>query len=108
MHDQLPIACSLSADDLGARRAEIASLGREALRSAETAGARSVLRFRRDDGVRERIESFVSSESRCCPFFDFSLRDEDDTIVLEVRAPADAAPVIAELAAAFEERAVEE
>jgi hypothetical protein len=102
MPDHLPIACSLSAGELPARRAEMASLGRDALTSAETAGPRSVLRFRAEDGVRDRLESFVAAESECCPFFDLALHDEPGAVVLTVQAPEDAEPVLAELVAAFE------
>jgi hypothetical protein len=43
----------------------------------------------------------VAAEERCCSFLDLEVRDEADALVLVIGGPAEAAPVAAQLAAAF-------
>jgi len=95
----LPIACSLGAADLSQRLAEIGALGRDALVGSEIAPGRAVLRF--SGGVHDRVAAIAVAEAQCCPFLELRVTDEPDAVVLEIRAPADAQPVLEELAAAF-------
>jgi hypothetical protein len=98
---ELPIACSLSATDLERRQTELAELGRETLvhvRRGE--GVAMVLRFARDRDTRKRLERVVAAEAECCAFLDLRIAD-DEGLELTIDGPADAAPVIDELAAAF-------
>jgi hypothetical protein len=99
MKSHTPIACLLSATDLSARLAEMNRLGRDALLSVD--GARA-LRFRADTETRARLEAIVAAEAECCPFLDMDLREEDGALVLEIRAPQEAEPVVADLVSAFE------
>lgn len=102
MNDESPpIACSLGADDLRRRLAEIAALGNECLRGRTTEGDAQVLRFHPDPSTRRRLEQIVAAESECCAFLDLDLRQEGDELVLTISAPADAALVAADLAQAF-------
>jgi hypothetical protein len=101
MPDEHPIACSLSAGELSTRLDEIAAVGHDALDSVRTTGARSVLRFRPEQGVRGRLESIVAAEAECCAFLSLGLRDEAGALVLTIEAPAEAEPVVAEMVAAF-------
>lgn len=58
-----------------------------------------------DDGVRESLPvdrlpeaaTLAAAEQACCPFFDFRLHLDGDLIHLEVRAPAEAGVLLAEL-----------
>jgi hypothetical protein len=99
MAEELPIVCSLGADDLAARLDLIAAIGAESLISRDAEGDTQLLRFRRDDGVRRALEGIVAAEARCCSFLEMEIREEDGALVID--APADAAPVAAALAAAF-------
>jgi hypothetical protein len=99
MDSNKPIACTLSAADLSARVAEMNRLGRDALLSVDGAGT---LRFRADTETRARLEAIVAAETECCPFLDFDLREEGGALVLELRAPQGAEPVVADLVSAFE------
>ncbi len=101
MAQELPIACSLGADDLAARLETIAAIGAESLISRDTEGDTQLLRFRREEGVRRSLEAIVAAEARCCSFLEMEIRDEAGALVLVIDAPAEAAPVAAELAAAF-------
>jgi hypothetical protein len=56
MPQELPIACSLGADDLVARLDLIAAIGTESLLSRDTEGDTQLLRFRRDEDVRRSPE----------------------------------------------------
>jgi hypothetical protein len=52
MTQELPIACSLGADDLTARLELIAAIGAAHLIARDTEGDTQLLRFRPDAGVR--------------------------------------------------------
>jgi hypothetical protein len=101
MPQELPIVCSLGADDLTARLELIADLGAAHLLSRDTEGDTQLLRFSRDDDVRHALEDLVAAEARCCAFLHLQIREEPEALVLLIDAPADAAPIAAELAAAF-------
>ena len=98
---ELPIACSLSANEFPIREAEIAELGRAALIDAHQDGVHAELRFAAGDGVRERVEAFVAAESACCTFLTMRIADEPDAVRLMIDAPADAEVVLGELVEAF-------
>jgi hypothetical protein len=96
-----PIACTLSAAEMPARRAEMAALARE-LVSADAQPARGVLRFRAGPRTRERAAAFVEAEGRCCPFLRMELRDDDPGVLtLTVEGPPGSEPVVGELLAAL-------
>jgi hypothetical protein len=66
MPQDLPVVCSLGADDLERRLAAIAELGAESLIDRRQDGGRHLLRFRSD--ARERLEDIVRAEAECCAF----------------------------------------
>jgi hypothetical protein len=104
MTDPLPIACTLAPDELPERLAEIRAVSREALCDKAVAGTRAVLSFDPAPGVRERLAAIVAAEARCCAFLAMTLAEGAGGIALTIDAPPDAAPVLAELVAAFEIR----
>ena len=93
-----PIACSLSADELPKRLAEINAIGREALLGATPGGA---LRFRADEPTRARLEAIIAAESQCCSFLRFELAEQSGELVLSVGAPEGAEPIAEDLVNAF-------
>jgi MerR family transcriptional regulator, copper efflux regulator len=101
MAQELPIACTLSGPDLRERLAEIREVGRGALLEAAGESGRRVLRFRRSDGVAERLARIVEAESQCCAFLDLRLDASDGLISLTIEGPEGAEPVVDELAGAF-------
>ena len=101
MPTDVPIACTLTAADMDKRRAELGALGAAALVAVEHHGERAVLRFRPSPGIRERLAAVVAAEAECCPFFDIALGNEEDLVLLTVRAPAGAEALLADLVAAF-------
>ncbi len=100
MSEPLPIACTLSAPDLG-------RVARSCGRSAPTG---FWTRPRRRSGgaplparssVRERVEAIVAAEAECCAFLDFRVEHGDEATVLTISAPNGGAEVVHELAAAL-------
>lgn len=102
MTTPLPIACTLTADELPARLDEIRDLSRHALRAKTTTGTYAVLSFDPAPGVRDRLAAVVAAESKCCAFLTMQLADEPDAITLTIDAPADAELVLEELLTSFE------
>lgn len=98
MTKDTPIACSLSADELPERLAEMSAIGRDALLGVTQEGA---LRFRADQPTRQRLESIVAAESQCCSFLAFELVEVSGELVLTVTAPAGAEPIAQDLVNAF-------
>ena len=101
MTPDTPIACSLDADELRQRLAEMSAIGNEALRHVRSSPRQAVLRFTADDETRVRLEAIVAAEARCCAFMDFELGDEADAIVMTISAPEGAELVLDDLVAAF-------
>jgi hypothetical protein len=90
-----PVACLLSGPELEQRLAEIAAAGRDAVRVGDE------LHFPADAATRERLETIIAAESRCCAFLSFDLRESGDELVLGIGASAEAEPIAAELRDAF-------
>jgi hypothetical protein len=98
MTTDTPIACSLSADELPARLAEVRAVGKDALLAVTPEGS---LHFRADDTTRERLEAIIAAESQCCSFLRFELAEESGALVLSVAAPEGAEPLAQDLVDAF-------
>ena len=101
MADSPPLACTLSASDLTRRLGDIRAFGDKALISSESAGREAVLRFRRGPGTLAALTGIVAAERECCAFLALNLDEQPDGVVLTIRAPQGAEPVMQELVAAF-------
>jgi hypothetical protein len=102
MTTPLPIACTLTGNELPARLAEIRALSRQALRAKTSTGTHAVLSFEPAPGVRDRLAAIVAAESKCCAFLTMDLADQPEAITLAIDAPADAELVLEELLSSFE------
>jgi hypothetical protein len=102
MPKDLPVVCSLGAGDLEQRLAAIAEVGAESLIDHREDSGRHLLRFRRDDRTRERLEGIVAAEAECCAFLDLSLADDGEHQILSVAAPEAGQPTADGFAMAFE------
>lgn len=96
-----PIACSLSAADYRERLDEIAEVGRSSLIDVEERPHEGVLRFRNSPSALDRLREIVSKEAACCAFLSLALRASDSEVVLTVRGPAGARPVVSDLIRSF-------
>jgi hypothetical protein len=92
------IACSLGADELPERLAQMRAIGEDSLLSVSLEGP---LRFRSDQVTRSRLEEIIAAESACCSFLDFELREHDAELVLTVSAPEGAEPLALDIVDAF-------
>jgi hypothetical protein len=101
MTEALPIACSLGADDLEQRLADIAAVGDSRLVGREFDDGTHLLRFRPGAATRRRLEGIVAAEADCCSFLDLALEDRGTELVLKIAAPEDGQLIADQLAAAF-------
>jgi hypothetical protein len=85
----MTIACSLTPDQLPARRRALADLD---VVSARVTGRVAV----RNEAA---LAAFVRAERECCPFFDLRVTVEDDLFVLTIEGPPDAEPLVMQLVA---------
>lgn len=85
MPSELPIACTLSPEQLPDRVAEMTGLGRVSLIDAKRHSGRAVLRFR--PAAREQLAALVAAEAECCAFLTLDLCDEAEAVVLTVEGP---------------------
>jgi hypothetical protein len=94
------IACTLTEDEMPARRAEMAAIARD-LAGADVQRSHAVLRFGAAGATRERVAAFVAAESHCCAFLRMELREEPEALTLTIDGPAGSEPVVSELVAAL-------
>jgi hypothetical protein len=100
-----PIACSLSAADYRERLAAISEVGSSSLIAVQEGPRETVMRFRHSSETRDGLRTIVAQEAECCAFLDVSLRALEDELVLTLRAPEEARPIVDDLIRSF--RAVE-
>jgi len=96
---QLPIACTLGADELAERTARWRDLADRALIAAEPTPTGARQRYRATDGVESELRELVALERECCAFLGLRLEVRDDEVILEVSGPPEAEEIIAAFAA---------
>jgi len=80
----------------------MAALGRDSLIGVESRAGRAVLRFRRDNETRRRLDELVAAESVCCSFLDLVVTERPGRLELAIGAPEGRErEVIAAIVAAF-------
>lgn len=80
-----PIACTLNAQDMGRRLAEIQRLTREHLRSHRVEGR--TLRLAYAASAATELTRIVDLERVCCPFLEFDIGASADGVELSITAP---------------------
>lgn len=90
---QAPVACSLSADG----RQERARAWRELVAGADREQIHGGMRLTLPVGRAGSAAELAAAEQECCPFLDFRLLLDGPVVHLEVRAPAEAADLVADL-----------
>jgi hypothetical protein len=93
MTDQ-PIACALDHTQAAARHDAISRLWADALIASEWTRAGMRARLRDTPHIERRARELIEAESRCCPFLAFDLARDDGELLLEIKGPVDARPVI--------------
>lgn len=92
-----PIACTLSSQQYEKRLAELAALADDALLSRAPIEGGERLVFAPGADNERRVRAAVAAEAACCAFLRMDLRAEPGALILDVTAPAEAGPIIAEL-----------
>ena len=87
--EPMPIACTLTLDEMGPRLARIRQLTRDHLRSHRLDG--STLDLFYDPMAAAELTQIVELERQCCAFLHFSLVAQDSQIRLQISAPSDQA-----------------
>ena len=87
------VACSLAPGDVPGR----AAAWREAISGATATGIPGGMRLTLPAGRAAAVAGLAAAEQDCCRFLDFRLHLDGPVLHLEVRAPSDAADVLAAL-----------
>jgi MerR family transcriptional regulator, copper efflux regulator len=92
----IPIACTLEPDAMRDRLADWNIVRRQVRARSRTADGGLRIEFGGDVDVGD-LARLVAAEQHCCPFFSFDLTVDYRGTGLEIRAPEDAADLVAEL-----------
>lgn len=84
-----PVACTLSAGELGDRRAEWAGLAPAVVDRAWTHGGFRI-RFAREGSVGDVLRVLAAAEGKCCGWASWAVTDEGDHCLLDVTGPLEA------------------
>ena len=94
--DAPPVACTLEQGDLPQRLTDWQTVLSHALDRGVIDG--NGVRVTLDDAVDVGdLAHLVAAEQRCCAFFSFAITIDQRGVALEVRAPDDAAEIVAAL-----------
>lgn len=96
---EMPLACTLSAQDGPARMRRWQALADKARPSVRRSGHRLEVRYRSEPGVREELEALVAAERECCSFVAWTVsqvgRDPVLLVTTDPSRPDDVAPIAA-------------
>lgn len=83
--ETLPIACTLTADDLADRRKAWLKVGTFSKGYAEVSGGLA-FQFAPVAGIRGSLEELLRLEAECCPWMAFRLAEANCTLTLRITA----------------------
>jgi hypothetical protein len=83
---ELPLACSLTAEQQTDRADEFRELARRALADRHREPGRLVLSFQDLPGVAKQVEHLARRERECCPFLELSVERADGLVALSIGA----------------------
>ena len=83
------VACSLEAGDQRSRLAEWEQLLAQSTAREDTATG-ALYSFVATDELERRIRDLAAAEQACCSFLEFQVAREDDELMMNVTAPAEA------------------
>ena len=95
---RIPVACTLTADSATVRVGEWRQFVRGHVVERQRVGTTARLRLRDTDDALLAAVDLARREHACCGFFDFRLDVSAAAVWLVVGAPADAQPLLDELA----------
>jgi len=94
----LPIACTLTEDEMRERRRTILDALRGVAREVTSVPLGYAYRFEASSEMLARLVRLVDLERQCCPFLTFRITIANhQPICLEITGPPETQPVIAEI-----------
>lgn len=101
VEESAPIACTLGADDVPERRDLLGRL-RASLVGSERTPRGLLLRFPAEPDVEADVRRLAADEKRCCEFWGFEVRVDDDHVTLRWDGPPATTGILDVLAAFFD------
>lgn len=98
MNKEIPVACELSAPDMGRRKAELSRIFEDRLGHSELEDGHE-FEFPGERANIGKLVELVLFERECCPFLHFELSFEPNSgpVSLRVRGPEGSKELIAEM-----------
>ncbi len=101
----IPIACTLNADERARRVAEWSDLRDEHLVARDDIPHGVRLRFASQPGLKDDVRALAVAEAECCAFLTLAVTGDADEVSLEITGPDDAQVVIGALAVVLDDDA---
>lgn len=98
---ELPVACSLGADDGAARLRRWRALVEKSTPRVQHNAHRLEIRWRLDAGAARELAALAEAEGECCPFLRWSVSRQGPDAVLNVTAERDRPEDVAAITALF-------
>jgi hypothetical protein len=95
--EDAPIACTLTADQVKSRTADLASLASRSLIARAPIDGGERLTFIDIPAVERELRAAIAAEASCCAFLTMRLDRVDGRLELDITGPAQAQPIIAGL-----------
>lgn len=100
--DELPVACTLGADDGATRMMRWKALAAAAHPTASHEGHTLEVHFEHGPGNQAELEALARAEQLCCSFLTWTVTEDDGHPVLRVLAKPDSPEDVAFVAAMFD------
>jgi hypothetical protein len=84
---QAPLTCSKGSEEVAEIGKLLLTLARCSLTPPERTTTGYRLRLRPDAEVETTLREFVRRDKECCPFLEFSVKRDQETLQLDVRGP---------------------
>jgi hypothetical protein len=94
----VPIACTLSPNQLGGRLAEWHDLLATHLRGVDRPAPRQLRLVLAAGAELESVRDLTAREHECCAFMTFTVTPGDGELLVDIEVPAEAAPTLDGLA----------
>src|SRR5436190_18140175 len=86
---ELPIACTLDANDGGERLSRWGALSAGGAPSVGREADALVVAYPAGHGVREELQVLAAAERECCSFAEWEVEQDADRVVLRIRSHPD-------------------
>ena len=93
--NELPIACTLDAAGRARRLDGFTAVAEESMLGFELTERGTTIHFLRE--AEGQLRALAAAEAECCPFLEFEIRGDGETLVVDVSGPEMARPLILDL-----------